>query len=128
MNYRLSNPSSVIPQSVALSKLAEGEHDSSLTAGYVVDFSSRNGTQLEGSPKPIHVTIDAEPEPQQIALFTTSLVIAASGVSIIVIVAGLSVYVKKRKSSVVYKRRGYYIIGDLEAIFWGRERNVDSQK
>lgn len=99
-----------------------------MTAGYVVDFSSRNVTQLKGLSKPIHVTIDAEPEPQQIAPFPTSLVIAALGVSIIVIVVGLRVYVKKRKSSVVYKCRGYYIISDLETVFWGRERNVDSQK
>ena len=76
MNYRLSNPSSVIRQSVALTNLTEGEHDFSVTASYVVDFSSRNVTQLKGAPKPIHVTIDAEPEPQQIKPFPTSLVIA----------------------------------------------------
>ena len=128
MNYRLSNPSSVIRQSVALTNLTEGEHDFNVTACYAVDFSSRNVTQLKGSPKPIHVTIDAEPEPQQIEPFPASLVIAASGVSIIVIVVGLLVYVKKRKSSVIYKRRGYCIIDDLETVFWGREKNVDSQK
>ena len=128
MNYRLSNPSSVIRQSVALTNLTEGEHDFNVTACYVVDFSSRNVTQLKGSPKPIHVTIDAEPEPQQIEPFPASLVIAASGVSIIVIVVGLLVYVRKRKSSVIYKRRGYCIIDDLETVFWGREKNVDSQK
>jgi hypothetical protein len=122
VNCRLSNPSSVIRQSVALTNLTEGEHDFSGTTGYVVDFSSRKGTQLKGSPKPIHVTIDAEPEPQQIEPFPTSLAIAASGVSIIVIVAGLLVYVKKRKSSVAYKRRGYYIINDLENGFLGQRK------
>jgi len=110
-----------------LTKLTEGEHDFSVTARYVVDFSSRNVTQLKGSPKPIHVTIDAEPEPQQTEPFPTSLVIAASGVSIIVIVVGLLVYVKKRKNSVVYKRRGYYIIDDLEAIF-GVEKGMLTHK
>jgi len=68
-----------------------------VTAGYVVDFSSRNITQLKGSPKPIHVTIDAEPDPQQIEPFPTSLVIVALGISIIVDGVGLLVYVKKRK-------------------------------
>jgi hypothetical protein len=52
---------------------------------------------------------------------------SSSGVSIIVIVAGLWVYVKKRKSSVVYKRRGYYIIDDLETIF-GAEKGMLTHK
>jgi len=33
-----------------------------------------------------------------------------------------------RKSSVVYKHRGYYVIEDLENGFLGRERKIGLQK
>jgi hypothetical protein len=102
VNYSLSNPLSAIRQSVALTNLTEGEHDFTVTAFYILDFSYRNIAQLKGTSKPIHVTIDAEPEdiepePHEPEPFPTSLVIAASGVSVTIAGVGLLLYFMKRK-------------------------------